>query len=419
MKRLIIQFTTAGLIFFLLAAPQLAHAEDSILISADTVYTMNGKTLSPGQVLVVDGKIKAVGKTVSAADSSTQEIKLGPGSVLMPGLVDPYSQTGLGDDGTDERTEEITPNFKAIHSVDWEKSALRRQRENGTTTMCVSPGRQNVFGGITAIIKTYDAGNPILNEDGALIASMCSDPTASNRSRSRPDTIFVRQPTNRMGVVWMLRSTFDKVNRASAGESEFPEIKQVLTGKRPLMIYARMSHDITTVETLANTFKLSPIIVGGHEAYKVKEMLAERKYPVILDRIDTRATTGAEQSKLCWNQAAVLDQAGVTFALCGNDLLDQARFVHRHGLSREKTLAAITATPAKLLGVQDKVGMIKPKLDADLIAFSGDPLDLTSRIQWVMVNGQVLAHSKSITETNEKNNDAKLGGDSVKTKEGN
>ena len=407
---------TAGLAVLLLTAPLVGQSGKAMLISADTVYTMDGKPLSPGQILVVDGIIKKVGKTVDPGSSSAKEIKLGKGSVVMPGLIDPYSQTGLGEDGSDEQTEEITPDFKAIHSVDWDKSALKRQLENGTTTMCVCPGRQNVIGGIAAIIKTADVGIPILSDDGPLVTSMCSDPTSSNRSRSRPDTIFVRQPTNRMGVVWMLRSTFDKVNRAG-DDAPYPQVKQVLDGKRPLMMYARMSHDITTVDTLANTFQLSPIIVGGHEAYKVKEMLAKRNYPVILDRIDTRSTTGAERSKLCWNQADVLDQAGVTFALCGNDLLDQARFVHRHGLSKEKTLAAITKTPAKLLGVDDQVGMIKTGFDADLIALSGDPLELTSNIQWVMVNGQIIGNADSDNKDND--NDAKSGDQPAKKKKGN
>ncbi len=177
---------------------------------------MDGQPLSPGQVLIENGKIISVGDKIDVSGSSPKTVELGAGSVLMPGLVDAYSQTGLGDDGSDEITEEVTPGFRTINSVDWDKPALKRQLLAGTTTMCVCPGRQNVFGGIAAIIKTADFGMPLISDNGPLIANLCSDPASGNRSRSRPDTIYVRQPTNRMGVVWILRKTFDKVKRGEA-----------------------------------------------------------------------------------------------------------------------------------------------------------------------------------------------------------
>lgn len=386
-----------------------AQKSTSYLVSADTVYTMNGKAISPGQVLVVDGKIKSVGKKAKLGGVKVTKIELGKGSVLMPGLVDPYSQTGLGQGGTDEITDEVTPDFKTIYSVDWDKTGLKRQLHAGTTTMCVCPGRQNVFGGISSIIKTADVGIPVINDDGPLVASMCSDPTSRNSSRRRPDSLYVRQPTNRMGVVWILRKTFDKVNRAGDDNPVYPEVQQVLEGNRPFMVYSRMSFDIQTVARLQDEFGFSPIVVGATEAYKVKDMLAKRKYPVILEPIDPNSTSGREGAELCWNQAGVLAEKGITFALSGDNLLEQARFVHRNGLEKEKALEAITTTPAKLLGVDDQVGMIKAGYDADLIALSGDPLEFTSAVQWVMVNGKIVGktETKDTDKTKEANNSGK------------
>ena len=392
MQRFQFSFTVQWLALSLLLLTALPSAalvanENGTLYKADTVYTMEGKPLSPGQVLVVDGKIKSVGEEIELAGATPEVIELGEGSVLMPGLVDPYSQTGLGEDGSDESTREITPEFKTIDSVDREKPALKRQLEQGTTTMCVCPGTQNVFSGIAAIIKTTSDDSTVLNDDGPLLASLCSDPASRNRSRSRPDTIFVRQPTNRMGVVWILRNTFDKAKRSNDTES-LAIVRETLDGKRPLMMVSRMSHDLTSVATLADEFGFSPILVGGQEAYKVKKMIAKRNYPVILQRQSTGSLSGPERSELCWNQAGVLAKAGITFAFSGDDLLEQARFAHRFGLDNDQALAAITSTPAKILGISDKVGTIEPGKDADLIALDGEPLELTTSIRWVMVNGQ-------------------------------
>lgn len=365
--------------------------DDGTLYSADHVYTMAGDTLSPGQVWVVDGKIKAVGSEIDLSGAKPKSVELGKNSALLPGFVDAYSQAGLGNDGVDESTDEITPDFRAIDSVDWDKPALRRQLEQGTTTMCVCPGTQNVIAGIAAIVKTHDSS--VLNDDGPLLASMCSDPASGNQARQRPDTIFVRQPTNRMGVVWILRNTFDKAKRSSQQTKDLT-VQQAITGKRPLMVVSRMSHDLNTVATLADEFGFSPVLVGGQEAYKVKNMIAERKYPVILEPISPAAINGPERSEVCWNQAGVLADSGITFAFSGNDLLEQARFAHRNGLDKDLALAAITATPAALLGVEKQVGTIAAGKDADLIALTGDPLEFTSSILWVMVNGQTVEMNK-------------------------
>ncbi|MFK7768463.1 MAG: amidohydrolase family protein [Mariniblastus sp.] len=386
-----------GIVFCLLPAMNAAADNDAAkgtLYKASKVYTMAGEPISPGQVLVVDGKIKAVAETVDLGGASPKVVDLGEGSVLMPGLVDPYSQTGLGDDGSNETTDEITPNFRTIDSVDWDKPALRRQLESGTTTMCVCPGTQNVFSGIAAIVKTADNGDSILNDDGPLLASVCADPASGNRSRSRPDSIFIRQPTNRMGVVWILRKTFDKAKRNTDAET-LTNVKQTLAGKRPLMMVSRMSHDLTTIATLADEFGFSPVIVGGQEAYKIKDLIAERKYPIILQKIATGSTTGTEGAEVCWNQAGVLSDAGVTIAFSGDDLLEQARFAHRYGLEKDKALAALTTTPASLLGVDTIVGSIEAGKDADLIALSGEPLEFTTSIQWVLVNGEMVTSQNS------------------------
>ena len=290
------------------------------LYKASKVYTMDGDPISPGQVLVVDGKIKAVAKSVDLGGIEADTIDLGENSVLMPGLVDAYSQTPLSSTGMDEITSEVTLDFQAIHSIDWDKNALRRQLEEGTTTVNASPGTQNVLGGTAAIVKTMDHGESVLVEDGALVAAMCSDPASRNFSRSRPDSIYIRQPTNRMGVVWILRNTFNKAKR-STDKNAYTKLKESVASDRPLMMVSRMSYDIVTVGSLADEFGFKPILVGGDEAYKVKEELVERKYPLILKYDNPGSTRGAEGSELCWNNPGILAEAGLTFAIAATTCL--------------------------------------------------------------------------------------------------
>ena len=385
------------------ASPAMAQEKESsaTLYKASKVYTMDGDPLSPGSVLVVDGKIKTVAENVDLGGIEADTVDLGEGSVLMPGLVDAYSQTPLSSTGMDEVTSEVTLDFKAIHSIDWDKNSLRRQLHAGTTTVNASPGTQNVLGGTAAIVKTMDHGEAVLVEDGAMVAAMCSDPASRNFSRSRPDTIYVRQPTNRMGVVWILRNTLSKAQR-STDQNAYTELKEAVAAKRPLMMVSRMSYDIVTVGTLADEFGFQPIVVGGDEAYKVKEELIERKYPLVLKYDNPGTTRGAEGSELCWNNPGILAEAGLTFAIGGDNLLEKARFARRFGLDADVAMASITSTPAEIIGVSDRVGKIAAGYDADLIALSGEPLELTTSIRWVMVNGKTT--EKAETTENQKEN---------------
>ena len=89
------------------------------------------------------------------------------------------------------------------------------------------------------------------------------------------------------------------------------------------------------------------------------------------------------------DNAARLHKAGIPFCISQGDLLEQARFAVRNGLEPDAALKAITVSPAKILGLEKRVGAIAEGLDADLVALSGDPLEFTTGVQWVMVEGVV------------------------------
>src|SRR5262249_41604124 len=158
--------------------------------------------------------------------------------------------------------------------------------------------------GLGCAVKTAGTRR-VLQEETGLVITMASDPASGNSARQRPDSIYVRQPTNRMGVVWMLRSTFDKANRhkpprLAAGSEDPP-------GKRRVYAVSRTDGDLLSLLRLGKEFGFSPTVIGGHEAYKVREELAAVKVPVILGALTTTsAGTGPEGSEIVWNQPGLL-----------------------------------------------------------------------------------------------------------------
>ncbi len=390
MKRRTVKPSALALLAALLLGA--AHAQETVLYKASRVEPITGPTLSPGQVLVVDGKIRAIGSRIQAP-SGAQVVDLGDGT-LMPGLVDAYNDAGLAG-GTNEVTREITPGFQAARVIDWKDRRFREALSQGTTSLAISPGTENVVSGLSCVVKTAgrSAESRRVGESTALLISLCSDPTRRNSSRARPDSIYVRQPTNRMGVVWMLRSTFDQVRRGEEIESG-EWLASALSGERPMFAVSRTMHDLSTLLTLSEEFELSPVAVGGQEAYQLADRLAAAKVPVVLERLTSHQLQGAERTELVWNLAGRLAKAGVQVSLSGGQLLEQARFAYRFGLSAEEALRAITLTPARTLRLDDRVGSLAVGRDADMLALDGDPLEFTTAIRWVMVNGKIYENQK-------------------------
>lgn len=378
--------TSRILAALLLLATAVSSYAEELVIRAAKVYTVAGAPLAPGAVRVVDGKIVEVAAAIEPAKGATV-IDLGKGC-LLPGLVDAYTTAGVGG-GDSESTLEITPEFRVVDVVDWSSRDFRVAASEGTTTMALVPGTDNVVAGLSCIVKSAGAisANRIVRPEHSLVITLASDPNSRNSARARPDTIFNRQPTNRMGVVWMLRSEFDRSRKSPTKGAAL--VREALDGKRPVVCLSRLDSDILSTLRLRKEFPIPLTIAGAQEAYKVKPELADARVPLLLAPLTTTTGAGPESTEPVWNLPGELQKANIPFAItCGN-LLEQARFAVRYGLNPDAALAAVSATPARLLGLDKRVGTIAVGLDADLVGLSGDPFDLTSAVRWTMVGGRI------------------------------
>jgi len=374
------------------AEKQVLGEDGLMLIQAKRVYTMTGDVLQPGSVLVSDGKISLVGSDLQATD----EMQVLQVDTLLPGLVDAYSRAGLAG-GISELSREVTPELNTLRSIDWRSRQFREVASEGTTCVNVVPGTDNVVAGFSCVVKTAGAVEQrVLDPRTGLVVSVCSDPVSRNRSRSRPDSIFVRQPTNRMGVVWILRSRLKLASGSppsglSKRDAEVHRIlRGVQEGQHRVFGVSRADFDIRSLLNIGAEFGFASVVFGGDEAYRMADELAAQGTFVVYTALTTEGPLGAEGTELRWNVPGKLHDAGVAFCLAGGRLLEQARFAARFGLDRSVALQAVTSIPAKLLQVDGRVGSIASGLDADLVALNGDPLEFTTAIEWVMIDGKVI-----------------------------
>ncbi|MEM6469877.1 MAG: amidohydrolase family protein [Planctomycetota bacterium] len=370
--------------------------ESDVIVKANSVHTMNGSVLSPGMILIRDGKIAQVAESI--------EIETMPTTVevrhVMPGLVNAQSTAGLVGSGG-EASREVTPEFETAGMIDFDARDFLEAVDGGETTLHLMPSTENVIAGWTCLVKA-SGGEPserFLETRKGVAISMCSDPAGRNRSRSRPDSIYVRQPTNRMGVVWILRNQLQRARTPSGGEAgnaTGPLVK-MLAGKVTAFGVSRTSFDIQTLLTISDEFDFDPIVVGGQEAYDVLDELADSGAPVIYTGVSP-GVFGREGSELFWATPVRLSDKDIPFCIAGDGLLERMRLAVRFGLTPEQAMASVTADAAEVLGIDKRVGKIAVGYDADLLGFSGPPAEMTSSLDWVMINGQDVTSSKAAEE---------------------
>jgi hypothetical protein len=197
------------------------------------------------------------------------------------------------------------------------------------------------------------------------------------RDRDRP-------PTSLMGAREMLR---DALTRAKTGVEIGPDLavmQQLIGGSRRALVCADTFAELVAALELAESFQFTPVVVGGREAEKVMNRLATSGIGVVLDTL--RADARLAELEL----PARLAEAGVPFCFGGqaDQLRLSAVLAVRHGLDRRTAHAALTRTPAVLLGQQDAIGSLRQGHGADFVVFRGDLLDLGSAHVATWVGGE-------------------------------
>ena len=375
---------------------------------AARIITGAGTQIADGVLLVENGKITAVGAGLKIPDGA-KVVDLGSATVI-PGLVDANLVLWL-DGPENEEAREVTPDFRVTDGLNPKARDLQRAVQTGVTTAFVAPGNRNVIGGLAAVLKTSGPAlkDMIVRDEAALKATVGSGPSSGNYPpRGMPPMDFyARRPTTRMGVTWEFRRAFIDAAKYASERPAKPDpardvLARALDRKLPVRIAASRAFDIESALRLADEFKLAVTFEEAEESYRYVDELAKRKTPVALrPTFQSGRVWASDGSELRYGTFAALAKAGVPTALLtggsGEDesLLAMAAFAVRYGATREQALRAITLTPAEMLGVADRVGTLEKGKDADFAVLTGDPLDLTSRVERVVVNGRTAYERKS------------------------
>lgn len=312
-----------------------------------------------------------------------------------------------------EASSEVVPHTRVMDAVNLRSPDFDRLVRGGVTTVFVSPDSSAVIGPRGAVVRTAGPMRDRVEQaEAAVKGVMGTDAFNIGMGNASPFRGFVtvrtRRPNTRMGVAWVFRKAFYDAARWSEGvqptgadtppADALPVLKDILAGKIPLRIQARQQSDILTALRLSAEHKLKFTLLEGTEAYKCLAELKATRTPVVFGPISVvpsgpRLETGESEGARLTTLRELLD-AGVETALSAQDLREedglarQAMYAMRAGLTLQEAITAVTLTPAKLVGISDKAGSIESGKRADLVVWTGEPFDSTSRPVVVIVGGK-------------------------------
>ncbi len=412
-----------------------------LLVNYGMVYTMEGSVYERGYVLCKGNKILEVGEDFSKSKYASKEKDIqqidATGCIVMPGILEAHchvgiteEQKGLEGDDCNEITNPITPQLRAIDAINPMDAAFKNAMEAGITGLMVGPGSSNVVGGQFAFIKTHGRcmDEMIVKAPAAMKVAFGENPKKNYGGQGN-------MPSTRMAIAAMLReeltnareyakgrgalednSNKDNGSKENSDQSDWGDENQkgttdmdfclepwipVLKGEIPLKAHVHRTDDILTAIRIGKEFGLQVTLDHCSEGHLILDEIKQSGYSAIVGPAMT-SRNKIEVRNVDFKTPGELQQAGVTVAITTDHPVTLIQYLPicagmavKKGMEYIEALKAITINPARICGVDDCVGSLKPGKDADIAIFNGNPLEVATENLYTIINGQVVWDKKA------------------------
>ncbi|HEU4472885.1 MAG TPA: amidohydrolase family protein [Flavisolibacter sp.] len=415
MKKILLSLFSFGLLL-------LANAQETVYpapkqsqptaITNATVHIGNGQVLNNATVLIVDGKITAVGTNVTVpAGAQTVNAQ---GKHVYPGLILSASVLGLVEIGSVRATTDareigdMNPNVRSIVAYNTDSKIINTLRSSGILLANIVP-EGGLLSGTSSVVQ-LDAWNwddAAYKTDAGIHFRM---PSLLPRPRgfggfgggaNQPASDPVKEGLER---IEQMKSFFREAKAYNAEPEheetnlKFSAVKGLFDKSQKLYIHANTVKQMLVALDFVKEFGFDVVIVGGSESWQIPELLKQNNVSVILSQPHSLPTTADDDVDQPYKTPAILQKAGVTFAINdedgqtrGRNLAYNAGTAAAYGLSKEEALQAITLNAAKALGIDKQTGSIEVGKDANIIISEGDILDMrTSQVTHAFIQGRAI-----------------------------
>jgi len=366
-----------------------ADSPQDIAIRAGKIWTVTNGVITNGVIIIKEGKIDAVGKDLRLPKKA-KILDMSNKSVI-PGLIDAHSHIGLSLDVLGEIEETVlavTPDMRILDAFNRHAEELQKALRSGVTTVLLSPGYKNPISGQTAVVKLHG----VKTDDWLLKRS-----SGIKFSLGNETLMSTRQPTSRAGLMELIRKELNQGKDYQENEFDLGGeiLKKVIAGVLSAYIYCNTIDEIVSAINIVDEYQLKATFVGVREGDEVADMIAERNIPIIY--MPSLLLSKDKDLK----RVGKIADAGIKVAFASfaprtnlSDLRTSAVISAKYGLKSETALKSLTINAAEILGVDERIGSIEKGKDADLVILNGDPLELTSGVEMVIINGNIVYQSE-------------------------
>lgn len=376
-----------------------------ILIKNGRILNVLEEKWEDKDILLDGDKIKSIEDEI---EDKGYELIDAKGKLITPGLIDAHCHLGLDEDaigfeGADynESVDPITPHLRAIDSINPMDRTLEEAYQGGVTTVNTGQGSANVMGGSFVAIKTHGhrVDDMIVKYPTGLKIAFGENPKRVYKSQGK-------SPITRMAVAGLLRETLykakDYMKKKDEGKDIDYDIKMesilpVLKREIPLKAHAHRADDIFTAIRIAKEFNVKVTLDHCTEGHLIAKDIAKEGYPAIVGPSFGHRTK-FELKNTDFKTPNVLEEEGVLVCITTDSpvipvhhLPMCAGLAVGSGMDEMKAFKAITINPAKVIGIDDRVGSLEVGKDADLVIFDGHPLrDLNYRVEKTIIDGKIV-----------------------------
>jgi imidazolonepropionase-like amidohydrolase len=408
------------------AAVSGAASAQTVLIQNARVHTVGPQgTIENGDVLIQNGVIEAVGVDLPQPAGAT--IVNASGRVVTPGIIAPFSSLGLEELSLDGEANdaEVDGDFPLSASLDVvdaynpSTSVIPVNRAGGVTRALTAPQPGGkLFGGHAAVIDLSGRVASVTRARAAQIVAM-----GYGGARRAGDS--------RMGSWELLRETLDAALAYASGPREYElrprdprfeigdlrALGPVVSGAEPMIVAVNSAQELRNLIRLRQQYSVRVIALGASEGWRVARELAAAGIPVIIDPLYNLPGGFEDLSATLYN-AQRLQAAGVSVAFYNPQgsathnlrLLPQmAGNAVANGMPYPAALAALTINPARMFGIDQRLGSLEKGKAADVVVWDGDPLEVSSRPLAVFIDGVAMNMENRQTKLRDRYRDLSRG----------
>ncbi|RZL46251.1 MAG: amidohydrolase [Pedobacter sp.] len=392
-------------------SPAKAQTKKTVIMGA-TVHIGNGQVIENGYIMFDKGKIIGVGDaTVVKLALTDAEVITANGKHIYPGFIAPITNLGLAEFESVKATLDFSeignmnPHIRSIVAYNTDSKVPATLRSNGILMAQITPQGGTISGSSSVVqLDAWNWEDAALRIDDAQHMSWPVTPRfrgGFGGGGGRPGFSADALAERTQKAIADLDEIFSQAKAYAEGEkpaisnARLAAMENLFNGKEKLFITADSQKDIVAAINFAKKYGITPVIVGGDEAYLITDFLKDNNVAVVVKQPHALPNNVDDDVNMPYKNAAVLANAGVTVVVSIDGYWQQrnlpfmAGTVATWGLGKEKALQTITLNTAKILGIDKTAGSIETGKDATLFISAGDALDMkTNKVEQAFIQGR-------------------------------